>query len=182
MALRTRVEITRRLLAGLFSLALVVGCAHKPKGLAVWNSVVKSESASVSGKKAWSQHYSYSYQAMNRLVAQPRVLALREHFFEMLGYARAMDDEKITLDEFTLIRIRAEAELHRRVKDDPPMVALLPGESPQSQTSVGDVISAVLGIGLGAVTIYSATTPAPRQQTVCTTSRPVGNTLQTICR
>lgn len=168
------------LLAVAALIAAVAGCASAPTGQSLWNDVVSSESASLRGEKRWSQHYSESYQTMTRLTAQPRVFILRDHFYEMLGYAKAFDDGKITADEFTLLRTRSEAEFREKISGQPALVAMLPGESPP--TSVGDVARAILGVGLGAAAAYSITAPRAASPITCTTGRPIGNTVQTICR
>lgn len=170
-----------RFKAIVLSALLLAGCASGPGGADLVAQVRDAEQQCRQGAAPWTPYYVMGFDVLGRLTPQDRVAALRSHYLDMLQYSRALDSGKLTAAEFTLVRERLEGEYLKETASLPPIVAALPGDSGRG-SSVGEWIGAGLAVGLGAAALYNTTAPRNANPVVCNTGRPIGNTVQTICR
>lgn len=156
-----------------------VGCASGPTGHAVFTNVANMEERARQGQVPWVTYYQESIQAIDLLVPDPFLRALRAHYVEMRPFAQAFADGKINGEEFMLIldfKQREARPILEAAPRNPPRLYNEP--SGATSSDVSDILSAI-SLGLSAAAL--AAPPPPPRPVNCVTSQ-MGAFINTHCR
>lgn len=159
--------------------AVLTGCASGPTGHSVFTNMANMEEQARQGHLPWVAYYQQAIQAIDLLIPDPFLRALRAHYVEMRPFAQAFADGKINGEEFMLI-------LDFKQKEVRPVLASAQRNPPrlynETQGATASDVSAILSaISLGLSAAALAVPPPPPRPINCVTSQ-MGAFINTHCR